>query len=156
MPHQVSPKSELNVFAKIAIIVVASFLGYIAFEVSFRLYIQLKYLGGNYPVIVYTETEARESPGYPGIPDMLESELQKPDPFIGHFKQNQDIFLWFYDDQHRLSQKIKFHTNNLGFLSRKNYTLPRKEHEYRIAILGDSMTGLPPPIPLGWTELRVY
>ena len=125
----------------IAIVTVSLLVGYTMFEIYFRNEIALNYMNGDYPAIIYTEAEGRDSVGYPTIPQALEEELKKPNPHIGHFKQDRNITLWFYDRNHTLKQEVNFHTNNLGFLSKKDYVISRNRPEYRIAVLGDSMTG---------------
>ena len=111
------------------------------FEAYFRYRIHTVYLNGDFPAIIYTEAEARETPEFWDNPDWVRQELRKSNPHIGHFKQDRDITLWFYNGQHKLRQEVNFHTNNLGFLSKKNYAVPKLKNEYRIAFLGDSMTG---------------
>jgi hypothetical protein len=68
-------------------------------------------------------------------------ELRKANPHIGHFNQNQDVKAWFLDKNNHIVFQCKFRINNLGFLSAKDYSVKRSGKEYRIAMLGDSITG---------------
>ena len=66
--------------------------------------------------------------------------LAVEDPYIGFFKRNDEFFLWIIDNDSKISLENSYHTNNLGFYSRKYYSVKRQGPEFRIGIIGDSLT----------------
>lgn len=60
----------------------------------------------------------------------------------GLFRENDDLFFWWFDKDGRIIHENKCHLNNLGLISRHDNTLSRAvANEYRIAVLGCEMTG---------------
>ena len=71
----------------------------------------------------------------------LPEELQKSSPHLGHFNQNREVKVWFLDEDNRIVLEFRFRTNNMGFISDRDYSLRSEGNEYRIVVLGDSFTG---------------
>jgi len=122
-------------------------VAYLAFEFKVRYDIAQHYLQGRFSPVVYSEpfdNEKWDAVGgkYLNLFNVRTSEeLQRPGLNLGHFNRNRDITLWFFDPDQNLKKEVNFHINNMGFLSRKDYAIARKGPEYRIAIIGDSVTG---------------
>lgn len=58
---------------------------------------------------------------------------------VGPYRPNQILTLRQFAPNHSINRTIVFKTNNLGWVSSHDY-LPKKPGEFRVAILGDSLT----------------
>lgn len=102
------------------------FLGYVLFEVGVRLYMQHKYLDGNYKIsATYVAPDQNGPDG---------------DPAIGWEKPNRTFYYYIFGKDSAVAFYSKYHSNNVGLISNKNYSPKREGNEYRIAIVGDSFT----------------
>lgn len=60
----------------------------------------------------------------------------------GLFKENEDLYFWWFDNNGQKIHENICHLNNIGLVSKYDNTLKRKTtNEYRIAVLGCEMTG---------------
>jgi hypothetical protein len=126
-------------------IVAASALAALAlFEVKVRLDMQREYAGGNYPIVAFDESDAHtrgavapEAQFGPFPPEVLAAE----EPYVGFFRRSHAFFLWFLDGDSRIRLEVRYRTNNLGFVSGRDY-FPRRDRarEFRIAVVGDSLS----------------
>ena len=64
-----------------------------------------------------------------------------PSSKIGLFKENRDIYFWWFSSDGNVIHENVMHTNNVGLISRNDYSVRRQNDEFRIAVLGDEMTG---------------
>ncbi|HEY3198812.1 MAG TPA: hypothetical protein VGJ57_12450 [Nitrospirales bacterium] len=55
-------------------------------------------------------------------------------------KPNQDVTFWWFDGAGNILHEATFHLNNVGLISRHDYSLDRNAGEFRIVVLGDEMT----------------
>lgn len=56
------------------------------------------------------------------------------------YLSNIEFKRWVFDKQHNLGHKSRVKTNNYGFPSEFDYHKNKKKNEYRVAIIGDSLT----------------
>ncbi|CAA7612124.1 SGNH/GDSL hydrolase family protein [Magnetospirillum sp. UT-4] len=72
-------------------------------------------------------------------------------PSLGPFNPSLEVENFIYDAEDTLRLNVKVRTNNLGFLSDLPYDLSSPGDEYRIVVLGDSMTGTT-TMPYQWVD----
>lgn len=100
--------------------------GYLLFEVGVRLYMQHKYLDGNYTIHAnYVEPDKDGS---------------TEETAVGWEKPNRTFYYYIFGEKSDVVFYSKYHSNNTGLISWKNYFQKRDGKEYRIAIIGDSFT----------------
>lgn len=60
---------------------------------------------------------------------------------IGLFKENTDIYFWWFNPDGTIIHENQTHLNNIGLISAADFVIKEKgPHEYRVAVLGDEMT----------------
>jgi hypothetical protein len=126
------------------ILVFSSLAALALFEVKVRLDMHRQYVGGNYPIVASDQSDdptRTRAPGEglfgPFPPEVAADE----EPYVGFFRRNDSFYQWFLDGESRIRLEARYRTNNLGFVSTRDY-YPRRdrEREFRIALIGDSLT----------------
>ncbi len=138
----------------VGIVTASVFIAYIAFEVKVRLDLQKHYLEGNYQITAFDKlnSHTRNVKTYEELfaGPFVKVPPDDKEPYIGVSKRNDDSYVWILDNDSKIVFESRAHTNNLGLYSSKNYSVRRRGSEYRIAIIGDSMTAaiqMYPPWP---------
>jgi hypothetical protein len=90
-------------------------------EVSYRFYLYNKYVDGKYGIVIVSDYF--NDPDSPGL-----------------YKQNLNIKWMQFDGNHNLLRMNRIITNNQGYVSENDYSFLKPSGEYRIAIIGDSLT----------------
>ena len=111
-------------FVYAGIILVSVMTAYLMFEINMRLEMQRHYLAGNYSMVAFDKSDGhtRSIATYEELFGPFSKDfLAEQDPYIGFFKRNDDFFLWIIDNDSNISLENNYHTNNLGFYSRKYY-----------------------------------
>lgn len=68
--------------------------------------------------------------------------INKKSSNIGLFKENEDIYFWWFDKSGSILHENKCHLNNIGLVSQYDNSLKKNSNqEYRIAVAGCEMTG---------------
>lgn len=126
---------------KLALIVFTStvppaILGYLAFEAYVRLELLVNYKTARHNLVVKDRTLNKSSL------DALRDDGEAEHP-LGLFKPNLSFTTTIYHpaDKDRVGYRVTVKTNNLGYLSERDYQIERRPGEYRIAVIGDSYTG---------------
>ena len=125
------------------IILVSAMTAYLMFEIKMRLEMERHYLAGKYSMVAFDKSDGhtRSIATYEELFGPFSNDfLGVEDPYIGFFKRNDEFFLWIIDNDSNISLENSYHTNNLGFYSRKHYSVKRQGPEFRIGIIGDSVT----------------
>lgn len=61
---------------------------------------------------------------------------------IGLFKENKDVYFWWFNADGTILHENRTHLNNIGLISTADCVQEEKRpHQFRIAVLGDEMTG---------------
>ena len=103
-------------------------VGYMILEVGYRAYLYYSYaIETQYRV---TTTNVRMYPQIGGIPGNI----------VGEYEPSRMMTLRLYEKDNKLLRENQAPINNLGWVSRINYSRAKPSREYRIAIVGDSMT----------------
>ena len=111
----------------ISISFVATLFALLLVELSYRAYVYYNYaINAKYPVATI---DSRNDKKYFGSSGNVRGNLK---PGLSTWTR--------YDNQGNIFSKIKVHVNNLGWVSRFDYETETNPSEYRIAIIGDSMT----------------
>ncbi len=107
---------------KVTTVVLAVLLTYLVLEFGYRWYVYRRFVAADYPVtIVNAPIYDDDTPG---------------------FYRPHTTFDWRqFDAQHNLVYRCRVSTNNRGFISANDYELEKPAGEFRIALIGDSMTG---------------
>lgn len=115
--------------------------GYIAFEIKVRYELRNHYKNNATPI--FRNEPLSLSPKQNSMEDYFGWRKTKYVDKNGIFKINTSIDTAFVDTNSQIVFYASARTNNLGFLSDKTYTIKRNTDnpEYRIVIVGDSMTG---------------
>lgn len=115
-----------RILPNVLLVCLSLFVGYVLFEIGVRLYMQHKYLDGNYQIHAnYVEPDAKGPEG---------------EPVIGWEKPNRTFYYYIFGEDSGVAFFSKYHSNNVGLISQKDYFRKREGKEYRIAIVGDSFT----------------
>lgn len=116
--------------------------GYIAFEIKVRYELRNHYKNNATPIFFRNEPLSFSSKQNI-MEDYFGWRKTKYVDKNGIFKINTSIDTAFVDTNSQIVFYASASTNNLGFLSDKTYTIKRNTDnpEYRIVIVGDSMTG---------------
>lgn len=117
------------------LIVVFVFLGYLLVEIAYR--------NGSY-ISAYSEAPVGEDNLLGGgfhIEANRAREIARPSSAVGLFTENRNLYFWWIGSNGQIIQETKFHHNNYGLLSKRDYQIKRGAHEFRIVVLGDEMTG---------------
>ncbi|MGH6661120.1 MAG: hypothetical protein ACREB6_06250 [Rhodospirillales bacterium] len=67
--------------------------------------------------------------------------IDQPSSQTGLFKENRDVYFWWFGRDGAVVHENKTHFNNVGLVSRNDHSPTRSADEFRIAVLGDEMTG---------------
>lgn len=106
---------------------------------------KIKKLFDNYNMAGYSSSPCGENhilgEGFYHHSDLLRS-INFPSSDLGLFKENKNIYFWWFDKNGYILHENKCHLNNLGLVSNYKQSIDRKDkNEYRIAVLGCEMTG---------------
>ena len=72
----------------------------------------------------------------------IQRGIQSRSSKIGLFKENKDIYFWWFAPDGTILHENRTHLNNIGLVSASDYADGKKKpNEFRIAVLGDEMTG---------------
>jgi lysophospholipase L1-like esterase len=102
-------------------------ISFVLFEAGYR-----AYLYHHYVVDVFFPVTTQDNPVRFGYFDT-------PNAFHGPFQPGVNTFTRYNQSGERFSQ-IRIEVNNLGWRSRFDYAVEKKPLEYRIAVIGDSIT----------------
>jgi hypothetical protein len=126
------------------IVAISALASLVLFEIKVRLDMQRAYVAGRFPIVAFDAPDAHtrsvDSPLdlFGPFPPEVHAEEE---PYVGFFRRDGSFFLWFIDDESKIRLEVRYRTNNLGFISSRDY-FPRRdrEREFRIAVIGDSLT----------------
>jgi tetratricopeptide (TPR) repeat protein len=102
-------------------------LSIVVVEAAYRSYLYLEYVVGSSYFVTTVDRPQRNI--YIGTPNNVRGPYE-PGVTVSRA----------YDDQGELFSTIRYRVNNLGWVSKFDYQIEKPPTEYRIAIIGDSMT----------------
>jgi len=111
---------------KVSLIALSVLIGYIIAECGYRVY-------------HYTRLRAENSNGYPFY--YVETPLYSFDSEIGYrYNPNLNQSFMQFDADNNLQRSNNVRTNNLGHISPNDDSIEKPDSEFRVAVLGDSLT----------------
>lgn len=115
-------------FLELLLVVVSLAVGYGLIEIGYRAYLYYTLaIDAKYGVM----TVDAPSIGFSGVPGTV----------IGPYKVNSTVHRKVYDADDNVVLENHYRVNNLGWISGSDYTREKPDGEYRIAVIGDSLTG---------------
>ena len=130
------PRSSVIAAFWIALVLLPALAGYLLFELRIRSQLWSLYAGNATPMMVINQSLHY----WPPVDDFF--GRKKTEKSIGDLKVNEKFSVAFLMDGENVFN-ASADTNNLGFLSEKQYSIKRpvRTREFRIYLAGDSMTG---------------
>jgi hypothetical protein len=118
----VNPGKRKRILLNVALCAGSALFAIVLIELGVRVYLHLKLISAvRYEVMIYSE--------FPYDPCRA-----------GLLKPRLEFWARKFDADHRLVLQARVKTNNYGLVSREDYALEKPKGEYRIAVLGDSLT----------------
>lgn len=121
------PRARQRIFEAI-LVCVSLLLGYVVVELIYRSYLYYNYaIQADYPV---TTVDTR----------LLNANVSAPGNIWGPYPPNTVFTLKKYNSTNRLLHENRIHINNVGWVSHYDYIPSKPSNEFRIAVLGASLT----------------
>jgi tetratricopeptide (TPR) repeat protein len=110
------------------LLLVGIVLGYLIVELGYRTHLYIRYaVKADYGGIAIVDTR---------LPN--ETNIGARGNFFGPFPPNTDVVMTQYSSDDIPINIHKFHSNNLGWISRFDYMVQKERDEFRIGVVGDS------------------
>src|SRR5437588_5570295 len=115
-------------FPNVLLVIISLLLGFLCVETLYRGYLYYSYIIA--PQYLVTTTDVRR----------MGNDATEAGSVYGPFQPYQPITFTTYDLDNNMVQRLTVPVNNLGWISQYDYARQKQQGEYRIAVIGDSMT----------------